>query len=93
MSGMRLRPLNGSVPAGTRLLLSVLEHGAALPEGVWLSDAAGRRLMDKESAVWSVEADGTVVQRTVFLLCTCSCVEVTTYQDGSETSRIVGPIR
>ncbi len=93
MKGVVVRPLNGSRPAGVLLLLAVQEHAEvdAVRGGAWLTDAAGGRLMDSAGAVWEVSAG--LVRRIVFLSCRCSCTEVTTYRDGAEVARIVGPAR
>ncbi|MCP9209962.1 hypothetical protein [Streptomyces cucumeris] len=89
---MRVKPVDGRRAAGARLLAVVMQHAelAALPPGVWTSEASEGRLMDADGGVWFIEDGGRAVQRLRFLLCRCGCAELTTYRDGRELSREVG---
>ncbi|MEW2082349.1 hypothetical protein [Streptomyces sp. NPDC005283] len=92
---MKVKPVDGKSAAGMRLLTVVMQHAelAVLPEGAWTSEASEGRLMDPEGSVWLIEDGGLAVSRVVPLSCPCECAELTTYMDGEEISRQVGPAR
>ncbi|MFG2413317.1 hypothetical protein [Streptomyces goshikiensis] len=90
---MKVRAIDGKEAAGARLLTFVVEHAdpEALPSGGWVSEASAGRLMDADGAVWFIAEGGQGVARLKYLACTCSCPELTTYRDGAEIFREVGP--
>jgi hypothetical protein len=90
---MNTKAIDGKTAGGVRLLCVVMQHvpAEALPEGRWLTEASAGRLMDAEGSVWFLDDGGLAVQRMLQLPCPCSCWELTTYQDGTEIFREVGP--
>lgn len=88
-----VKAIDGRRAAGMRLLAVVVQHAelAVLPEGRWTSEASEGRLMDSEGSVWFIADGGLSVQRLQLLSCRCVCAELTTYQDGAEVSREMGP--
>lgn len=84
-----VKPLNGSEPSGTKLLLAIL---AELPPGhdlpkPWITHVADRQLLDGAGAHWFVDDLG--VQRLVWLTCGCHQVEATRFVGGFEVERSV----
>jgi len=88
---MRVRAVGGTEAAGTCLVLSVLQHAERPPEGPWTADVGQRSVMDGAGAVWFVERRS--VARVVALSCPCGCAELTTFRQGAEVERSVGPTR
>jgi hypothetical protein len=90
---MRVRTVDGKETDGLRLLLAVIEHAEAVPDGPWAYSAVQGALVDPTGAVWMKASEGCSVQRVLLLPCRCACAELTTYRHGVEISRIVGPTR
>lgn len=90
---MKVKAIDGKRAAGVRLLTVVVQHvpADALPEGGWVSEASAGRLMDAEGGVWFMGDGGLAVERMLQLPCDCAHWELTTYQDGAEIFRQVGP--
>ncbi|MER6252332.1 hypothetical protein ABT224_13330 [Streptomyces sp. NPDC001584] len=90
---MNTKAIDGKTAGGVRLLCVVMLHAPAevLPEGQWLTEASAGRLMDAEGGVWFMGDGGLAVQRMLQLPCACAHWELTTYQDGAEIFREVGP--
>ncbi|GGV06293.1 hypothetical protein GCM10010495_18030 [Kitasatospora herbaricolor] len=87
MSERLVRTVDGTVPQGMRVVLDVMEHAPVEPPRPWLVRQAAGQLLDGEDVTWFAEP-GRVV-RLVALVCPCSCVELTVYESGMETSRFV----
>ncbi|WP_332758916.1 hypothetical protein [Streptomyces sp. MT206] len=90
---MKTKAIDGKTAGGVRLLCVVMQHAPteALPAGRWLTEASAGRLMDAEGGVWFLDDGGESVQRMLQLPCGCAHWELTTYQDGAEIFREVGP--
>lgn len=90
---MKVKAIDGKEAAGVRLLTFVMEHAdpEVLPPGGWTSQASAGRLMDADGGVWFMGDGGLAVERMVQLPCRCACWELTTYRDGAEIFRQVGP--
>ncbi|MFJ7154643.1 hypothetical protein ACIQUQ_06865 [Streptomyces sp. NPDC101118] len=90
---MKVKAIDGKRAAGARLLAVVVQHAPTevLPVGGWVSEASAGRLMDAEGGVWFMGDGGLAVERLVCLPCACACWEMTTFRDGAEIFREVGP--
>lgn len=85
---MRVHAIDGTEAEGVRMALVVLQHAEQAPDGSLASSVSLRAVMDAHGGTWFVLADR--VQRMLDLACGCHA-ELTTYQDGSEIDRTVGP--
>lgn len=90
---MNTKAIDGRTAGGVRLLCVVMQHvpTEVLPEGRWLTEASAGRLMDAEGGVWFMGDGGLAVERMLQLPCACAHWELTTYRDGAEIFRQVGP--
>ncbi|MCY0931177.1 hypothetical protein OTB20_34350 [Streptomyces sp. H27-H1] len=91
---MNTKAIDGKTAGGVRLLIDVMRHApsSVLPTGRWLTESSAGRLMDAEGGVWFMGDGGLAVERMLQLPCPCAHWELTTYQDGAEIFRRVGPI-
>jgi hypothetical protein len=88
---MRVRTLDGTEAAGTRLVLAVLQHAETAPVGPFTAELGMAAVVDGDGVVWFVGTDD--VGRLVPLSCVCEHVELTTFSRGAEVSRTVGASR